>query len=241
MTTGFHPLTLSDTRSGPDRRLRRMVWLIPLHGVLLTWTTWQQQPSPRTELADWSAFVTTDHFLVSHVLGSIGGQLAAVLGVVALTVLVLARTSRPGVLLTGSVLHVVGSGLMIAGFGVAAFAQPAVGELHADSPALAEAAYRDVYGPVTTVVLLLGLASYSLSYSWLGRALTGTAGLSTWVGRLTAVAGPVFGIAGFFVGGLQTLGALLLVVSGVGLATALREVPDARSEAVIGEGPRGKR
>ncbi len=207
--------------------LRQMVWLLPLHGALLIWTTWQRQPDPRTDLASWSAFVTTDRFFVSHVLGSIGGQIAGVLGISALTLLVLIRTTRPGVLITGWVMHVLGSGLMLAGFGVAAFGQPVVGELHADSPALAAAAYQNLYTPLSAIVLLSGLALYSLSFAWVGRGLAAYSGMPAWVGLLTAIAGPIFGIVGFFVGVLQTVGGLFVVVSGAGLAVTLRHPPEA--------------
>lgn len=201
--------------------LQWAVWLLPLHGLLLLWSTWQRQPSPSTQFAEWSQFVTTAHFEWSHLVASIGGQAGAVVGTAALTAILLSNGAPAGRTVIGLVSHLAGSSLMLAGFGIAAFAQPAIGRLHERQPALAEEMYHAVYTPVTLVTLLTGLALFSLSTIAIGSALLSLPGMRAWVGHTYAAAGPVFGIVGFVFGTFQTLGALALVVAGGMTAAAL--------------------
>jgi hypothetical protein len=211
----------SQASTQAPRPLLWLLWLIPLHGLLLVWGTWERQPTPSTEFAEWSRFVTTDNFLWSHVIASIGGQTAAIVAAAALAALLLLRGAPTGRTVTGLVMHLVGSGLLLAGFGTAAFAQPAIGELHASDPGLAEIVYGAVYSPLAIALLLLGAALFGLSTLWTGSALTSLPEVPNLAGRLYAAAGPTFAVVGFFIGPVQTLGALLFVVSGVLVARAL--------------------
>jgi len=196
------------------RALRGATWLVPLHAVLLVWGTWKRQPSPATEFARWAEFVTTEEFRWAHLVVSIGGQTAGVIGTAALTALVISRGAPVGRSALGLVLHLTGSSLMLSGFGVAAFAQPAIGRLHERHPVLAEEMYDAVYSPAAFVVLLTGLVLFSFSTVATGSALRQAAGVPTWVGRTFAVAGPVFGVIGFLFGTFQTVGALALAAAG---------------------------
>jgi len=203
------------------RALRWAVWLVPLHALLLMWGTWKRQPSPSTQFAEWAEFVTTDGFLWSHLVASISGQTVSMVGVTALTVLAVSRGAPMSPAAGGLVLHLVGSGLMLSGFGVAAFAQPAIGNLHERQPAVAEQLYNEVYGPAAFVVLLTGLVLFSFSTIPTGTALGASDGVPRWAGRLYAVAGPVFGVVGFLFGTFQTVGALGLATAGAAAAFAL--------------------
>ena len=210
-----------DLTTRPPRALRWALWLIPLHGLLLLWGTWERQPSPSTELAEWSRFVTTDDFFWAHLAASIGGQTAALLATASLSIILLSRGAPAGRTVTGMLLHLTGSGLLLAGFGVAAFTQPAIGELHTEHPGLAERMYDAVYSPVAIVTLLVGAALFGLSTLWTGSALAALDEVPTVAGRLYGAAGPTFAVVGFLVGPVQTLGALLFLVSGVMVAKAL--------------------
>lgn len=224
MSTIVRPAPAERSVQAP-RSLLWALWLIPLHGLLLIWGTWERQPSPDSELAAWSGFVTTDGFLWSHVVASIGGQTAAMVGAAALAAVLLVRGAPTGRTVTGLVLHLSGSGLLLAGFGTAAFAQPAIGELYSADPTLADQMYGDVYSPLAISALLLGAALFGLSTLWSGSALATLVGVPTAAARLYAAAGPTFAVVGFFIGVVQTLGALLLVVSGVLVARALSRGP----------------
>src|SRR3712207_3310521 len=57
---------------------------LPLYGALNFWSSLDSQPGPNTQYDAWSRFVTTDHYLITHLFGSIGGAMLAILGVFAL-------------------------------------------------------------------------------------------------------------------------------------------------------------
>ena len=220
-----HTETTRPSTTGDDARTRRTplawaTWLIPLHGLLLLWGTWERQPTPSTHFADWSDFVTTDLFLWNHLVASIAGQAAAVVGTAGLTIHLLLRGARRTAV-TGFVLHALGSGLLLAGFGVAAFAQPAIGALHAEHPQLAEDLYNDVYSPIAIVVLLSGAALFGLSTIWTGLAVKRLGIVPTWAAVLLLVAGPMFAVIGFFLGAVQSAGAVALLVGGAVVARAV--------------------
>jgi hypothetical protein len=211
--------------------LRWAVWLVPLHALLLLWATWKRQPSPSTQFAEWAEFVSTDQFLWSHLVASIGGQTVGMIGITALTGLAAQRGAPIRPAGVGLVLHLAGSGLMVSGFGVAAFAQPAIGQVHEQQPEVAEQLYHAVYGPTAFVVLLTGLALFSFSTVATGAALTASGAVPRWTGRMYAVAGPVFGVVGFLFGTFQTVGALALAAAGATAAIKLNadhpsETPD---------------
>jgi hypothetical protein len=201
--------------------MRWPVWLVPLHWLLLMWGTRERQPSPSTEFAAWARFVSTDEFRWSHLIISIGGQTAGVIGTVALTALLVAHGAPIGRSALGLLLHVSGSSLMLSGFGIAAFAQPAIGALHDTEPGVAEEMYHAVYTPTVFVVLLTGLALFSFSTVATGSALTSSRWVPRWAGRLFMLAGPLFGVIGFLFSTFQTVGALLLAVTS---AMAAREL-----------------
>jgi hypothetical protein len=167
------PDVQASTSAAPriTRVLGWAVWLLPLHAVLLLWGTWERQPSPSTEFARWAQFVSTEEFRWSHLVASIGGQTAGMLGTAALTALMVARGASVGRSAAGLLLFLSGSGLMLAGFGIAAFAQPVVGQLYESRPRLAEEMYHALYSPSVFVVLLTGLALFSLSTVPTGSAL----------------------------------------------------------------------
>jgi cytochrome bd-type quinol oxidase subunit 2 len=107
--------------------LRHGLWLLPLAGAVTLWATFEHQPNPTTQFGEWARFVTTDRFLAQHVIGSILGQAIWILGAAALTALALHAGSRNRSAIVGFTLTVLGAAGLIAGFGVAAFAQPAIG------------------------------------------------------------------------------------------------------------------
>ncbi len=201
--------------------LRWAAWLVPLHAALLVWGTWKRQPSPASEFGQWAGFVTTDAFRWSHLVVSIGGQTAGVVGTVALTALMVVRGAPTGRSAVGLLMYLTGSSLMLSGFGIAAFAQPAIGDLHRREPALAHDLYDAVYSPTAFVVLLTGLALFSFSTVATGSALGSSSGVPRWAARTYAAAGPLFGVVGFLFGTFQTVGALALATAGVVAARTL--------------------
>jgi len=113
--------------AGPLARAARLgLWALPVWAALLFAGTLSHQPSWKTDLAGWSRYVTTPEFLASHLVASI---LAAGIGAVAMVALgaVLASRGHPRAGLWAMVTGVLANVLSAAGFGIAAFAQPAIG------------------------------------------------------------------------------------------------------------------
>jgi hypothetical protein len=57
---------------------------LPLHGALTCFSSFDPQPDPATHYEAWSRFVTTDHYVLSHVLGSTLGLVFAIFATFAL-------------------------------------------------------------------------------------------------------------------------------------------------------------
>jgi hypothetical protein len=70
---------------------------LPLYGILTFWSSIDPQPDPSTHLEAWSRFVTTNHYVLGHLLGSILGLIFLIFGTFALGVyLATSRAGRPG-------------------------------------------------------------------------------------------------------------------------------------------------
>jgi hypothetical protein len=67
---------------------------LPLYGALTFWSSLDPQPDPNTQLEAWFRFVTTNHYVLTHLFGSILGLIFAIFGVFALGAYL--ATSRAG-------------------------------------------------------------------------------------------------------------------------------------------------
>src|SRR5690349_5208499 len=135
------------------------LWALPAWAALLFVSTLTHQPSPKTDQAAWSRYVTTPEFLASHLVASILGAAIGALGMVALGA-VLARRGHPAAGLATMVTGVVANVLSASALGVAAFAQPAIGRSYlahhtAEGRLLIKTAANG--GWLTTMIITSGL------------------------------------------------------------------------------------
>jgi hypothetical protein len=99
---------------------------LPLYGALTFWSSMDPQPDPNTRMAAWSRYVTTDHYVLSHVFGSILGLIFALFGTFALgAYLAGGRAGRLG--LVAMVVTVFGTALFLPAMGVSTFSAPREG------------------------------------------------------------------------------------------------------------------
>jgi hypothetical protein len=201
--------------------VRAGLWLLPVYGVLTLLATLTHQPDPQTEFESWSEYVTTDVFLISHIFGSIFGAAVGILGLAALTAY-LAGTRRSGLAVAGFTLAVIGSVFIASLFGIAAGAQPALGDAFLAGNATAEDLYSSVYSAPVFGIAGAGVLLFSLGFVLLGIAAAAVETLPRWASAALALAGPLIGIAGFIIGQAQTLGSALMVASGAGIALAVQ-------------------
>ena len=194
-------------------------------GVLLAVGTVTQQPDYRTDFAAYAAYITTSTFLASHVIASIGGAVVGLLGMTAL--FVLTEHVSPKRARWGFVSSAFGQIGLASIFGVAAFAQPAIGRAFLDGErAVAEAINADVYGGPLFATAALSLLGFVTGGILLGGAARRVGTWPRWTGVTFATSISVFAV-GVFIGVpfLQPLAAIALTVAGVAIARAAG-VPD---------------
>lgn len=219
-----------DRSAGPQlledrlRSLTALTWLLPVVSGLTLWGTFRHQPDPYTQFADWSEFVTTRAFLVQHLTVSIAGQTLFILAAIGLSAALVAHSPRGRSAAWGLVLGVLGSGGLIAGFGLAAFGQPAVGRLQAQGYASADEVYNDMYTPVAFIVLLGGALLWAISTTLLARSAAALPSVSSRAAWTYGASGPLIAVLGVAVGPLQTVGSALGVVGGILIARGVRRL-----------------
>src|SRR5215210_5573917 len=102
---------------------------LPLYGVQTFWPSLDPQPDPNTDYEAWSHYVSTNYYVLKHLLGSILGVVFAIFGTFALgAYLARGRAGRLG--LVAMVISVLGYALFLTIGGVSAFAAPGEGQAY---------------------------------------------------------------------------------------------------------------
>src|SRR5512133_3007989 len=102
---------------------RGAIWALPVWAALLFLGTLTHQPDPKTAFGDFAAYVTTNQFLLSHLVNSIAGAAVGSICIIVL-MLFLQDSKAAAKVIIGMVATVAGNTLTASIFGVAAFAQP---------------------------------------------------------------------------------------------------------------------
>jgi hypothetical protein len=214
---------------------------LPLYGALTFWSSLDPQPDPDTHYEAWSRFVTTDHYVISHVLGSTLGLILAIFGTFALgAYLANGRTGRLG--LVAMVVTVLGTALFLPAMGVSTFAAPAEGQAYLagiEEFSRLPSSFADTVFAATSLLVILLL--------FVGNVLLG---IAVWrSGTLPKVAGAIWATAAVLmyplgivyaavILGVQSTpptvlaGAFLLVVGGGWIALRAMRRPSAAAVGV---------
>lgn len=199
------------------------LWALPVWSILLLVGTWTHQPDPDTDFASYAEYITTTWFLISHLVASILGAAIGLMGMVALFI-VLSRSASVRLATLGLVASIVGTVLVTSVFGVAAFAQPAIGNAYlAGETSQAIGFDSDVYGTALFATALPGILVLTIGLVLLGTAVARSGILPREAGYIFAVAGVLFALIGFAIGIVQTIGAVLLTISSIWIAAAYRK------------------
>jgi hypothetical protein len=160
---------------------------LPLYGALTLWSSIEPQPDPGTQFDAWAHFVTTNEYVIGHLIGSGGGLIAGIFGTFALGA-VLAGTRARNLGLIGTVIAVLGAALFLMPMGVSTFAAPAEGFAYlasgAQPPQPEPSLAGQLMGLSFLVVIVLGLVGNVL----LGIAVWRSKVLPKWAGALWATA-----------------------------------------------------
>jgi hypothetical protein len=205
--------------------IRTALLALPLYGALLFSGTLTHQPDYKTQFRDYAEYITTNRFIVDHLVVSIFGTAVAMIGVLALAA-ALVRSAGGRAAVWGAVLSVSGLVFIQAVIGAAAFAQPAIGNAYLAGQRAAAVSINDgVYGPRTIAVALVGIVLYMLGGGLLARAVWRSQSLPRWAGVLYGVSVPLISLFGLAFGFAQTIGSLLLIAAGGWIAAARWRAP----------------
>lgn len=204
-----------DPGRAAERWARAGLWLLPVYALLLALSTLTHEPDHSTDFEAWSRYVTTDRFLVSHIVGSILGAGLGLVGVVA-AMLFLVRGRAALTAMVGVALTIVANTLFLTVFAAAAFAQPAIGRAFLAGEGDGEALYDDVYGMPLLVTFGVGALLFLAGAVVFGRAVARTSRELRVAGYGYAAALVLFAVSGFTVSVVQPVfAALAMVAAGV--------------------------
>ncbi|HSM57321.1 MAG TPA: hypothetical protein VK879_14310 [Candidatus Sulfomarinibacteraceae bacterium] len=194
---------------------RRALWTLPVWAVFLFLATLSHQPDPQTAFAGFAAYVTTDLFLASHLVASIAGAALGSIGVVAL-LLHVQETKGAGKAISGMVATVASNIFLTSIFGVAAFAQPAMGRLFLAGQPGAVDFYNEVYAVPLFATAMVALLLFIAGGVFIGLAIAASGLFPRWTGWVYGLA-----VVGYVVSfillpvGMSVFSALLILATAV--------------------------
>lgn len=210
-----------------DRRVTRAtrfaragLWFLPVYGVLLALSTLTQQPDYETDFEGYAEYVTTDRFLISHLGASIAGAALGLIGVVA-ALAFLARGPAVTAAIVGMALTIIGQVGNIALFGVAAFAQPAIGRAYLDGAEGTPELNDDVYGTPLFATAGVAILCFIAGAILLGVAIARAGGPLRWPGIGYAVTLALFPILFFTFAAAAPVAAALFAAVAIFIAVRL--------------------
>lgn len=211
------------------------LWALPIYGVANLVGTLSSQPDYNKNFPAYARYISTGHFLASHLAASLLGTGIGLLGFTALFVY-LASDRGPGVPVAAFVTMILGNISLVALFGVAAFAQRAIGKAflagHRDVIAL----NSSVYGTPLNVTAAVGLVLFVAGAILFGIAIGRSSSLPRNAGILFAVSFPLFAIGSVTGNALAPIGALLQIGSTIWIArSASRAHSEPRPSDVVGD------
>lgn len=197
--------------------VRWMLWALPVWALMLLLGVATKQPDPQSEFGEFARYVTTDRFLLSHLINSILGAAIGAVGFVALLIHLL-PSKASGRALAGATSFLAGNTLTAAVFGAAAFAQPALGRAFLENNGDASALYNDVYGVPLFATAMLGMLLFIVGGVIAGVAVSASAKFPRWLGWILAASIPLFAMGSIMSAPLAQAGAAGALVASLGIA-----------------------
>jgi hypothetical protein len=196
---------------------------LPIYSILLVVGTLTPQPDQVADPEGWAQFVSTTHYMITHIATNLLGPILAILGAFALTVMITARSPRLAP--TGMVLAVAGQVLFSVPAVISTFVTPAIGHayLQGDQDIMA-LTLPDAATMITVLALMITVAGNIM----LGTATAKSTAVPRWSGIGWAAGTVTFYLLGAALGMATTgaslltqpIGAVLLTVSGAAMARA---------------------
>jgi hypothetical protein len=194
----------ADSPSLTSGWIRAGLLALPVSSALTFWSSLHPQPDQVSDPSGWARFVSTDSYLVQHLVGSTGGVILAIFGVFALGALLAgSRAARLG--LTAMVITIAGQAFLMVPSVISTFATPAIGRAYLTG---ATQVMSLEFADAMTATFLLGLLLALVGNVLLGIAVWRSGILPRWGGAIWAAGAVVFYLLGAVLG-LATTGASL--------------------------------
>jgi hypothetical protein len=179
--------------------------------------TLTHQPDPQEDFTSFAAYVTTTSFLLSHLINSIAGAAVGSIGAVGL-MLYLQDSKVAGRAIIGTVATIAGNTLLSSIFGVAAFAQTAMGRAFLAGQQNALDFYNQVYSGPLFGTALLALLLFMAGGVFLGNAIAACGFFPRWTGWIYAIGTVGFALSTFLLSIGQSFSSVLLIIATVTIA-----------------------
>ncbi|WP_427134712.1 hypothetical protein [Pseudarthrobacter sp. S9] len=208
-----------------SRWIRAGLWALPVYGLITAWSTLEPQPDQAKDPDAWARFVSSGSYQISHLVGSTGGTILAIFGVLALGCCL--ANSRVGRLaLAATVIAVAGTALLLVPAAISTFAIPAIGKAYLGGN---QEVMQLEFPAAMTGSFLLGLLLALVGNVLLGVAVWHSRTLPRWAGAIWVAGAVLFYVLGVVLGQATTgsslptqpIGALLTAAAGGWMAWSL--------------------
>jgi hypothetical protein len=214
-----------------DQYVRAGLWALPIYGVANLVSTLSHQPNYHKDFPAYARYISTGPFLTSHLALSIMGAGIGLIGFTALFIY-LARQRASGVSVAAFATTMLGNTPAVAMFGVAAFAQPAIGKAFLAGHHDAIALNSSVYGTAANLNAAVGILLLSAGMILFAVAISRSQSLPRTAGILLAASLPIFAVGSITGTMLVSIGALMQIGSTIWIASSASRSEAHRSTAV---------
>ena len=196
---------------------RVALWALPVWAAMLFLGTLTHQPDPQKDFAGFAAYVTTTSFLLSHLINSITGAAIGSIGAVGLMLYLQdSRVARRAI--AGMVAMIISNTLVSSIFGVAAFAQTAMGRMFIAGQQNGLDFYNEVYNGTLFGTAFIALLLFMTGGVLMGNAINASGSFPRWTGWVVAISMIGFVLSTFLLDIGQSIFSVLLFMATVAVA-----------------------
>ena len=223
-----------------DKYARAGLWLLPIYGVANFVGTISSQPDYHKAglFPAYARYISTGSFLASHLALSIIGTGIGLIGFTALFIYLASRRAS-GVSVAAFVTTILGNMPAVAMFGVAAFAQSAIGKAYLAGHHDVVALNSSVYGTAANLNAAAGILLLTAGMILFAVAISRSQSLPRTAGILLAASLPIFAVGSITGTILASIGALMLIGSTIWIArsASMHEAPRSTAATVDQQPP----
>ena len=196
---------------------RAALWALPVWAAMLFLGTLTHQPDPSKDFPGFAAYVTTTSFLLSHLINSILGAAIGSIGTVGL-LLYLQDSKVAGRTFAGMIAMILSNTMVSSIFGVAAFAQTAMGLLFLAAQQNMANVYYEIYNGTLFGTAAVALLLFIIGGVLIGNAISASGRFPRWTGWVLAISMIGFVLSAFLLDIGQSIFSALLFLATITVA-----------------------